>query len=344
MIKEKILVLSIDRDDDVGRKAGVKGPVVGFENVKDAAHKLGLADPEDSDFNAMFEAMRIYEDIKKEKTQTEVAVLTGHKNVGVTSDRIVADQFTQVLKEFPATGIIFVTDGVEDDHTLPIIQSKVPIISMKRVLVKQAPQLESSYYKAKDFLEESLKEPKLARIVFGVPAITLLLLGIFGLNGFRIVLAVVGIYLLVKGFKLEKAVSGGANELKTAFAEQRLAFFTYTLAFVIGVLSAYRGYTSMLEWANVGVFETVAAFLFSSAYFFWIAVSVGWIARLLSHEHKHTKGTIAAGPIFGFAISLVISNASEMLLKPSIGLSNFIISVILGFALIGVAIYLEKRR
>src|SRR3989338_6393394 len=178
-MSEKILVLSIDRDDDVGRKAGVKGPIVGFENVKEAAHKLGLADPEDSDFNAMFEAMRVYGEVKA-TSQAELAVLTGHKNVGFTSDKIVADQFTAVLKKFPSTGVVFVTDGVEDEHTLPIIQSKVPVISVRRVLVKQAPQLESSYYKAKDFLEESLKEPRLARIVFGLPALTLLLLGLFG--------------------------------------------------------------------------------------------------------------------------------------------------------------------
>ncbi len=343
MTSEKILVLSIDRDDDLGRKAGVKGPVLGPEKVKEAAHKLGLADPEDSDFNAMFEAMRVYEEVKQ-GSEAQVAVLTGHKNVGFTSDKIVSEQFNQILKKFPATGIVFVTDGVEDEHTLPIIQSKVPVISVRRVLVKQAPQLESSYYKAKDFLEESLKDPKLARVVFGLPALTLLLLGLFGLQGFRFVLAILGIYLLVKGFKLEKSVTGGFEELRIAFAEKRLAFFTYTLAIVIGGLSVYRGYGALSEWASVGIFESVAAFFFSSAYFFWIAVSAGWFARLFSHSHKHTKGTLAAGPIFGFAIALVISNASEMVLKPVIGLTNFLIAIVLGFALIGVAVYLEKRR
>ena len=63
--KERILVLSVDRDDDVGKKAGIKGPVFGREAVLKAASALGLADPSDSDSNAMFEAVRLHDSMKK---------------------------------------------------------------------------------------------------------------------------------------------------------------------------------------------------------------------------------------------------------------------------------------
>ena len=55
------LVVCVDRDDDLGRKAGVNGPVIGRANVVDAAMRLGTADPEDADTNAMFAAVRLYD-------------------------------------------------------------------------------------------------------------------------------------------------------------------------------------------------------------------------------------------------------------------------------------------
>ena len=64
--KDRILILSVDRDDDVGRKTSHKGPVMGREKVLSVANALGLADPEDSDFNALFQAVRYFDEMKKQ--------------------------------------------------------------------------------------------------------------------------------------------------------------------------------------------------------------------------------------------------------------------------------------
>ena len=77
MAKTKLLVLCVDRDDDLGIKAKIKGPVVGRDAVLKAATKLGLADPEDSDLNAIFEALRVYDSLPKDVVK-EVAVVTGN--------------------------------------------------------------------------------------------------------------------------------------------------------------------------------------------------------------------------------------------------------------------------
>ena len=53
----RTLILSVDRDDDVGYKAGVTTPAIGREACLEAAVKLGTADPEDSDTNAIFQAI-----------------------------------------------------------------------------------------------------------------------------------------------------------------------------------------------------------------------------------------------------------------------------------------------
>jgi putative membrane protein len=56
-VTKRTLVLCVDRDDDLGRKVGIDGPVVGRDAVEEAARRLALADPEDSDANGLFAAV-----------------------------------------------------------------------------------------------------------------------------------------------------------------------------------------------------------------------------------------------------------------------------------------------
>jgi hypothetical protein len=68
---------------------------------------------------------------------------------------------------------------------------------------------------------------------------------------------------------------------------------------------------------------------------------VAWVGRGVSHQKNRRK--VAAVPIFGFAISLVIYNAAELILQPEISVINFILSIIIGFALLFVALVLEWK-
>jgi putative membrane protein len=340
---EKILILCVDRDNDIGIKTGVKGPIVGRENIIRSATKMGLADPEDSDFNSMFQAARIHDEMKK-KYRTEVAILTGDKNVGVTSDRKISRQLDEVLKKFPADYALLVTDGAEDEHTMPIIQSKLPILSVNRVVVKQAEKLESTYYKIKDFINESMENPKYSRLIFGLPAMILILLGIFGVEGGRIIMGIIGAYLLVKGFKLEKYIFIPVEELQTSFTRRRLAFFTYIVAIAFGILAAYRGYQSVEEWLNVGIFESAASFISASVYYFFLAGTIAWVGKAVSSRRKKISGKkLISVPIFGFAVSLVLYNSAEMILGIEFSLLNFIFAIIFGFALIFLALLIEWK-
>jgi putative membrane protein len=58
---ERTLVLCVDRDDDLGVKAGIETPVIGREKNINAAVSLALRDPEEPDANAIFEAVRIFD-------------------------------------------------------------------------------------------------------------------------------------------------------------------------------------------------------------------------------------------------------------------------------------------
>ena len=339
--KDRILVLSVDRDNDIGEKTPLKGPFVGKAAVLDAAQKLGMADPEDSDLNAIFQAVRVYNETKRQY-ECEVAVLTGDKNVGLHSDKVITKQFSDVLRNFSADYVVLVTDGMEDEYVMPIIQSKVPILSVSRVVVKQAEQLESSYYKLKDFVEESLENPKFARLVFGLPAISLILYATFGFDGWRAILGLLGAYLFIKGFKLERFVYGAADEMRSSFTRRRFAFFMYTLAILLGVFATYKGYEVLGSWLSVGIFETASAFVAASVYFYFLSGTAAWFGRSLSHR-KRSGRKIMAVPVFGFAISVVIYNATQLILIPELSIMSFLFSILFGFGLLFLALLLEWK-
>jgi putative membrane protein len=73
----KLLVICIDRDNDVGDKAGITTPVVGRDACIEAAQRLALEDPEDADSNSIFAAIKTYEDLISKGYQVEVVTVAG---------------------------------------------------------------------------------------------------------------------------------------------------------------------------------------------------------------------------------------------------------------------------
>ncbi len=339
--KEKILVLNVDRDNDLGEKAGVKGPVLGREKMLDAAVSLGLADPEDSDCNALFQAVKIADELKN-KYDTEVATITGSRNVGIESDRIIQKQLSSVLKKFNADYVVLVTDGSEDDEVIPIIQSKVPLLSVKTVIVRQSENLESTYYKVKEFLHETMEDPKTSRIIFGLPAAALILYAIFDYNGWRLILGILGAYFFVKGFKLENYIYDTIDEFRDSFTRRRISFFTYVVSVLIIMIGVFRGYTYMERWLNIGIFESVASFLSASVYVFWLGASIAVIGRIMG-KNKEKKSGVVVIPMFLFAVAFVIHSASSMILKLNFPFYDFILSVIAGFFIALLALVIERK-
>ena len=87
----RTLVLTVDRDNDLGIKTAIRGPVIGRRQVLTAALKLGIADPEESDTNAMLGALSAHDKIlekKPEEDEVEIAILTGDEKVGIRVFRL----------------------------------------------------------------------------------------------------------------------------------------------------------------------------------------------------------------------------------------------------------------
>jgi putative membrane protein len=337
--KEKILVMNIDRDNDIGHKAGIEGPVVGREKALETAMKLSIKDPEESDSNAIFGAVKLLDELG-EKYDAEIAVITGHKNRGIDADREISRQLDDILGKRPSDFVILVSDGKDDEYVIPIIQSRIPILSVKRIVVRQAEQLESGYYAIKDFLKETLDNPKFSRFFFGLPAIALLLYAALGETGWRVIVIVVGAYLFVKGFKLEDYIFSAFGEMKESLARRRLAFFLYIVSIAVTALAIYRGYNAVMNFMSVGLFEATASFFVASVYFFWISGTVAWLGKNIRLKDQKTSRIVSI-PLFGLAATLVIYNASELILTPEISSFNFMLSIAVGFVLAFMALTIE---
>ena len=84
-----ILILSVDRDNDLFEKAKISGPIIGREANLNAANKLALADPQDTDANAIFQAVKKYDELGKDY-EVQIVTLTGNKKLGYEADKTIA--------------------------------------------------------------------------------------------------------------------------------------------------------------------------------------------------------------------------------------------------------------
>jgi putative membrane protein len=301
------LVVCIDRDDDLGRKASVTGPVVGRAQVLDAAVRLGTADPEDSDTNALFASVSLLDELRGAGEECEVCVLTGHPKVGVLSDRRIAAQFDDVLGRTGAQSTYFVSDGAEDEFLFPILASRVKVDGVRRVYVRQNASIESTYYT----IVRAMKDPKLrAKTVLPV-AFVLLILGIaaasnvlvWGVIGLAIVL---GVYMIFWTFDVDEAFIESIRSASTDIRQGSVAFGfgLFAIALVgVGFLSGYDGY-----YANLASPPLVRGLFFLQAgLIWWVLGALVWesgraIRRMLSRGRFPRSFAVATTSIVGIGL------------------------------------------
>ncbi|RLI36570.1 hypothetical protein DRO55_03295, partial [Candidatus Bathyarchaeota archaeon] len=259
---ERLLILCVDRDNDIGKKAGVKTPVIGRKRNMNAAIKLIMRDPEEADANAMFEALRIYDDLKADAESgnlRQIATIAGSEVGGIAADRKLISELKEVLRKFPADGIILVTDGFSDEEVLPLIQSRVPVTSVRRVVVKHSESIEETAAVFSRYLKMLVEDPRYSKMVLGLPGIllivwaTLSFIGIFipydiGTWTWIAALFIVGTYLLFRGYRLDQKILKFYNWFVMSYSISELitGFSMITGLLLVGI-SLYQAwsYTAM---------------------------------------------------------------------------------------------------
>jgi len=301
---ERILVLAVDIDNDLYRKTKVSGPVLGRSDNLRYAAKLVLADPQDTDGNTMFEAVRKFDELRAQGLSVNIATVTGAEKEGYVADRELSRQIDKVIDTFKSDSCVLVTDGQSDMRVLPILQTRIKINSVDVLRMKQAEQFENTYFT----LLEKLKEPHYARIVFGIPAVLLLLfaLSYYFKLGWQLPVALIGLYLVLKGFGLENALLESFKGL--GFSIERLSFIFYIgsiLFFIISLIIGDISYVSAAKSISNGIILSsyaVEGFLL----LFPLSLLLYLIGRVIDLQNRHMRyRAISQGTYIGYAIITV---------------------------------------
>ena len=251
--EKRILILCVDRDDDLGKKAGVKTPVLGREENLNAAIALALRDPEEPDANAMFEGVRVYDRLHGERKSDEIfqiATITGSEFGGISADRKLVAQLNEVLKKFSANEVILVTDGYSDEAVLPLIESRVPVSSVRRIVMRHSRSIEETAALFTRYLKILMEHPRYSRIVLGLPGLLLIILSILSIFNLLYYywiafLIVLGTYLLYKGFGIDKTLRNfyrWIKEYSPPPLPMQIANFSAIAAFICVAIGVFLGW------------------------------------------------------------------------------------------------------
>ena len=352
--KSKTLIICIDRDDDIGR-AGVKTPVVGRVQCIEAATKLAVSDPEEADANAIFGAVREYDDLLTKGEDCQITIVSGLYERGVMGDKKIRGQVVDVVKTYPADGAVLVSDGIEGEELAPVIQGVVPIISLKKVVIKHSGSLEESYAVFGRYLKMLLFDSRYSKYALGVPGAIFVLLAIisfytpkYALLGLAIS---IGIVFLIRGFDIDRRIES-ISKLSPSGYLRLFSSVASGLIIVIGLTSGASVFfpsgtaASCLaackiarEVTNPSSFiihapSLVGYFLQSSIQFVWLGVGVyiagNLVFNVLRPASRHYARYVVELFVLGLLYLPVSLFASDLV---SGGLSGNIDVAIILFAL-----------
>ncbi|MGB9841447.1 MAG: DUF373 family protein [Candidatus Bathyarchaeales archaeon] len=249
----RILILCVDRDGDIEKKAKIKTPILGRAANLEAAVSLALNDPEEPDANAMFEAIRLYDRLQNEKQADEIfeiATISGTELGGVSADRKLVAELNNIIQSFNASEIILVTDGYSDEAVLPLVESRVPVSSIRRIVVKHSESIEETAALFSRYLRLIWENPRYARLALGIPGLLFFLYGVLSIipgavNYYLIaIVLILGVVFLVKGFGIDRGARNfykWAREYSPPPLPMQIANYTVIAGILCTAVGIYLG-------------------------------------------------------------------------------------------------------
>ena len=292
----RILVLCVDRDDDIGSKGGMETPVVGRDPCINAGVRLAIEDPEDPDANAIFAAIKTYEELLAKGYSSQVALVAGKSNRGIEADEKIGLEIQNVLGEYRADAAVLVSDGEDDETVMPIIQTMIPVISIQRIIIKHSRSVEYSYAVLGRYLKMLAYDPRYSKFFLGVPGALLVatsLASFFGLTkeAVALVFSILGAAFIIRAFDIDKALSSLGRPTPTGF----IRIFSAFAGILIIVVSLVNGLSSIPNEAivpNMGVLHVISnriivgSFVHGTITLLWIGIATILAGSLLSNWFK----------------------------------------------------------
>jgi putative membrane protein len=317
--QKRILILCVDRDGDIEVKTGIKTPLLGRTANLDGAVSLALKDPEEPDANAMFEAIRLHDRLQNEKQPQEifeVATISGNELGGVSADRKLVAELNNLLDTFSANEVILVSDGYSDEAILPLVESRVPVSSVRRIVIKHSESIEETAAVFTKYIRVLVNNPRYARLALGLPGLLVFIFGVlWAINNFVYpgaiyyygiaIVIVLGGYLLIKGFGVDRSAKGfytWVKEYSPPPLPMQISNYTVLAGILCIAVSVYLGIANVT--LNVAPYPTAFA---------------GWLAitpRIATFFIKGVQDLLVVGIIivlFGRIARLYFERDSRLL-------------------------------
>ncbi len=371
----RLLIVCVDRDNDIEVKTGIKTPIVGKDACMDAATKLALADPEEADANAIFAAVREYDDLLNKGQLCEVMVAGGQFERGVLGDKKIRKEIADTLTGFPCDGIVLVSDGVEGEELVPVIQGLAPIVSIRRVVIKHSKSVEESYAVLGRYFRMLLFDPRYARYALGIPGIIFIgFVMIYAISppAAPLVLTIfIGIVFIIRGFDVDRKIES-IGKLSATGLLRLFSIIVSILVILVGIATGLSTFfigctgTSPIPEACVIaksieanpqsiVFYTpkiVGYFIENSEIYIWLGFAVYITTtiffNILRPKSRHVARYLVELSVLGLLYFPVSVFASTLIAPRS---SNDLFIAIVMFALAGtytiaayIYQYINKRR
>ncbi|MFB6219661.1 MAG: DUF373 family protein [Halobacteriaceae archaeon] len=326
----RTLVVCVDRTGDLARIAGVETPVEGREAVESLVLDVGIADPEDSGVNTLLEGLRVARDLETDGEDAVVAVVSGAGEGVVGTDRAVAAQVDELLEGHDPDSAVVVLDSAEDERLVPVIESRVPVDGVDRVVVRQARDLESTYYLLKQFLaDEELR----ATVLVPVGTVLLVFPALMMLTGSLAVAAatitaVLGLFLLYKGLGVDDYVEDLPAEARDALYSGQVSVVTYVVAgglALIGVFAGLLGASGLVSGDSALL--VAMAFTFEGAPWFALSALAASAGRLTDEviRAERLRASYLNLPFAAISMGFVVRGFSAYLLERAGSLPAFVV-------------------
>lgn len=292
----RVLVACIDRDNDLGKNSGVETPVFGRDQCINAGTRLAIEDPEDADANAIFGAVKIYEELVTKGYETEVALIAGAYNRGIEADEKISSELIAVLSKFKAEGVVIVSDGEDDETVIPLIQAMVPVISIQRIIIRHSRSVEYSYAVFGKYVKMLIYDPRYSKFFLGVPGALLIASGFATIFGFTrealaIVLSILGVAFVIRAFDIDKTI-GSLNRTTPSTFIRIFSTFAGIMIILVGISNGISSIPdgAIAKGASISEIVTnrviVGDFVHGSLTLIWIGLGTIFGGILLSNWFK----------------------------------------------------------
>jgi putative membrane protein len=301
-----------------GEALGADPPVVGRDAVETLITTVGVDDPEDSRVNCLLEALRVAANID----DSVVAAISGADD-SVATDREVARQVESLIADHAVDSAVVVVDSAEDERLVPIIESRVTVDAVDRVVVRQARDIESTYYLLKQFLaDEQLRKTVL--VPLGVALLAFPILLAFAESptvAISAITATVGLFFLYKGLGIDAHIARLPGQIREALYSGQVSLVTYVVALGLALVGLFVGALGIsgMNTRQLGEVIVVMRFAYASAPWLTAAALTASTGRLIDEliRNEEIGSAYVNLPFVAIAVGLAVRGFSVYFLERS---------------------------